>query len=189
MDIAVVSKPALAGVKTGRHGASAGEAGIRIEALPEGFVLHVLVRPGDQAAAEGAKALASRLGTPLRGTAPGQWYIASDRAMTPEEFRKIEAEHAPGLAFSEQGHGRVRIAISGAPVEAVLAKLMAVDLTLAAYPIGHGTTLFAGHVSVHAQRTEAQRFELMVLRSFAVDLWESLVQASAEFGVDCIGPA
>lgn len=189
MDFTIVSRPALAGVKTGRQGSTAGEAGIVLTALPEGFLVHLLARLGDAQAAARAEALASRLGATLRPTAPGQWYLAGDRILPPTEFRALEAELSPSIALGEQSHGRIRIGVSGPAVEAMLAKLMAADLAVTAFPVGHGTTLFAGHLAVHAQRLAADRFELTVLRGFAVDIWESLVQASLEFGVDCVGPA
>ena len=188
MDVAILSRPALAGVKTGRLGAS-GAAGIRLEALPEGFLLHLLAKPGDGAAAGKAEALASRLGTVLRKTAPGQWYVAGGREMPAAEVRTIEAELLPAIAISDQSHGRVRIGASGPAVESMLAKLMAADLSLKAFPEGHGTTLFAGHVAAHAQRFSADRFEITILRGFAADLWGSLIEASLEFGVEATGPA
>lgn len=189
MDFAIVSRPALAGVKTGRQGSTAGAAGIVLQALPEGFLLHLLAKPGDDNAAARAEDLAARLGSTLRSTAPGQWYLAGDRALPPAEFHALETELLPSIALSLQSHGRIRVGVSGSAVEAMLAKLMAADLAETAFPVGHGTTLFAGHLAVHAQRLAADRFELTVLRGFALDIWESLVQASLEFGVDCAGPA
>nr|WP_316650813.1 sarcosine oxidase subunit gamma family protein [uncultured Gellertiella sp.] len=188
-DLAVISRPALASVAPGRFGANAGTAGIVLEALAEGHVLHLLANPKDASARDSAAALATQFGAPLRVTSPGQWYLAGDRVLAPGEFRALETRLAPALAISDQSHGRVRIGVSGTDVEAMLAKLMAADLALAAFPVDHGTTLFAGHVAVHAFRTCASAFELMVLRGFAVDLWESLVQASLEFGVECKGLA
>lgn len=181
---AVDTRAALAGVKTGRFGARNGEPGITLTSLPEGHVLHLLGKPFDRASEGQAKDLAERLGAPLRPTAPGQWYVAGDRVIGAGEMKALAEEFAD-LAVSDQSHGRVRISVSGRDVEAMLAKLMAADLSLAAFPVGHGTTLFAGHVSVHAARMQAESFELMVLRGFAVDLHETLVQASLEFGVEC----
>ena len=185
---AIDTRAALAGLKTGRLGARNGEPGIALTPLPEGHVLHVLAKPFDAAGESRAKALAERLGAPLRLTAPGQWYVAGDRVLGGGELKVLSEEFAD-LAVSDQSHGRVRIAVSGRNVEAMLAKLMAADLSLAAFPVGNGTTLFAGHVSVHAARMEAESFELMVLRGFAVDLHDTLVQASLEFGVECRQPA
>lgn len=189
MNIPLVSRPALAEAKRGRLGEQSGEAGIRLEALPEGLLLHLMARPSDGDAPHKAQQLAERLGTVLRKTAPGQWYVAGDRSLSPSEFHALEAELLPDIAISEQSHGRVRISVSGSAIEAMLSKLMAADLSFKAFPRGHGTTLFAGHVAVHAQRIAETRFEITVLRGFASDLWDGLVQASLEFGVEAVGPA
>lgn len=188
MDFTIVSRPALAHARTGRLGSASGSAGIRLEALPEGFLLHLLGRPGDADAASRAAALADKLGVVLRRTAPGQWYVAGDRPMPPAEFAALQEDHLPALGLSDQSHGRVRIGVSGPSVEAMLAKLMAADLSLKAFRAGEGTTLFAGHLAAHAQRFAADRFEITVLRGFAADLWDSLVTASMEFGVEAAGP-
>lgn len=182
---AVETRAALAGVHTGRFGASGGDAGISLSALPEGFVLHLLAKPFDKGGETRAEAIAARFGARLRPTAPGQWYVAGNTTLSSSDMQALVAEFGADIAVSDQSHGRVRIAVSGRDVEVVLAKLMAADLALSAFPVEHGTTLFAGHVSVHAQRVASDAFELMVLRGFAVDLFESLVQASLEFGVEC----
>lgn len=189
MNVPLVSRPALADVKTGRLGSETGEAGIRLEALPEGFLLHLMAKPSDGDGMRRARELADRLGVVLRRTAPGQWYVAGDREMPSSEFHAIESEFSPAIAISEQSHGRVRISVAGRAVETMLSKLMAADLSLKAFPDGHGATLYAGHVAVHAQRLAESRFEITVLRGFALDIWESLVQASLEFGAEAIGPA
>ena len=186
--LSIASRPALAAVHSGRHGASRGEPGVTLRALPEGFLLHLLARPGDAAGEESAKALAARLGVPLRKTSPGQWYVAGDQPMTAAEQAALASGLESTLAISDQSHGRVRMAVSGPDVGKALAKLVAADLKPKSFPVGHSTTLFAGHMAAHAYRAAEDAFEITVLRGFALDLWESIEQAAREFGVECVGP-
>ncbi len=89
----------------------------------------------------------------------------------------------------DTSHGRVRMALSGATVERVLAKGTAVDLALSAFPVGQSATTLVGHISVQLTRTGEQSFELMVLRGFAGSLWDDLIGMAREFGIEAVGPA
>jgi len=169
-DLPLVSRPALAGK------APLDTAGIRLRALPEGHVIHVLARPGADPSAALAK-LAS--GSTVRPVAPGQWFIVGDALLTQEETGTLLAKLGPDAVGVDQSHGRVRILISGRMVERVLAKGIAADLALAAFPVGHATTALVEHIAAHVTRVGEQEFELMVLRGFAESLWDGLVRMSA----------
>ena len=52
----------------------------------------------------------------------------------------------------------------------------------------HATTLL-GHVSVQLTRVAPDGFELLVLRSFARDVWDSLIATAREYGVTAETPA
>lgn len=169
-DLPLVSRPALAG-KTPLD-----TAGIRLRALPEGHVIHVLAKPGTDPSA----ALATLAGDgAVRAAAPGQWFIVGDAALAPEETGALLATLGPDAVGVDQSHGRVRILIGGHMVERVLAKGIAADLALAAFPVGHATTALVEHIAAHVTRVAEQEFELMVLRGFAESLWDSLVRMSA----------
>lgn len=169
-DHTLVQRPALAGK------APLERPGIRLAPLPEGHVLHVLARQGDDLSAALAKAAGAGA---VRTVAPGQWFIVGDAPLTPAESDALLAKLGPGVIGVDQSHGRVRILISGRDVERVLAKGIAADLALPAFPVGHSTTALVEHIAAHVTRVDEQAFELMVLRGFAESLWESLERMSA----------
>ncbi|WP_454854836.1 sarcosine oxidase subunit gamma [Rhizobium binxianense] len=152
--------------------------GIRLEPLPEGHLLHVM-------GAVDAESLAGHLSAvelPANAIRPAgyqQWYIAGNETLSPQRVAAL-AEHLKGAAFvSDQSHGRIRIGFSGAQAADLLARGTAVDLDPPAFPVGRSAVTLFGHVSVQLTRTETDRFELTVLRSYAEDLYETLEHIAA----------
>lgn len=179
------SRPALDSVATGRSGAAIDPPGIVLTAMPEGHVLHVLLAPGVTDGAARVQAATAGFGSSVRAGPPGQLFAVGDRVLTASEFASVQAGLADVAAISDQAHGRVRIKAEGNSVRAMLAKGIAADLHPDAFPVGHASVMISGHVSTHLTRTGENSFELMVLRGFALDLWESLVHQSLEFGLEC----
>ena len=179
------SKPALSGIVAGRFGAHPGDPGVKLTALPEGFVLHLLAAPNAGDIAAQLAAALSSVGTP-RYTAPGQWFVAGDAPLSSSRLAEITASVATVVAVSDQSHGRVRVKAEGRDVLAMLAKGIGTNLSEKAFPVGSAATMISGHVTVHVTRLAADAFELMALRGFVEDLWNSLVQSSMEFGVECV---
>ena len=184
VDFALLHRPALADAKSGSFGAPSTGKRVTLMALPEGHVLQVLAAhdSGD------LQSLIPRIGdgTPhaVRPYGPGQWFVIGDKPLAAAEIF-AKTPHLDGKAsISDQGHGRIRIGISGASVEAVLAKGTAVDLAVSEFPVGHSAMTLIGHISALITRTEAASFELLVLRGFAESLWDELIQMSLEFGLD-----
>ncbi|RUL96967.1 sarcosine oxidase subunit gamma family protein [Rhizobium chutanense] len=170
-------KPVLAGmVYTGIL-----EAGIRLQALPEGHLLHVLgaIEPS-ALAAELAKA--GFANSSIRKAGFRQWLVAGDEPLQPASLAALAAAVAGKAHVIDQSHGRVRIGISGRSSRALLSKGTAVDLDPAVFPEGHSAMTMVGHISVQIVRTGENSFELTVLRSFAASLWDELkhMAASAE---------
>lgn len=142
--------------------------GVAVAALPEGHVVLLLAKAGAPAPdVEG-----------LRPAGPGQWFLVGDAPLT-EAGRAALAARLPGVALSDQSHGRVRIAVSGPQAVAMLAKGTAVDLER--MEIGQSATTLVGPLGVHLTRTGTAAFELMVLRSFAAALWHDLDVMAAEY--------
>lgn len=154
-------------------------ASLLIEPLAEGHVLHLLAAPG--AAVSPARLAAFSDGTPhaVRPLSPGQWLVVGDGAPDPAAIR-AEAEAPPSLAVSHQSHGRVRIALTGPQARFLLAKGCGVDFSPAMFPVGFAAPTLFNHVGIHVTRTGEDRFELLVLRSFAQSLWEELTTLSAD---------
>lgn len=139
--------------------------GARITALPEGGVLHLLGRAGSPAPELDG----------LRAAGPGQWFLVSD---APFDAAALAARF-PDLAISDQGHGRVRIAVEGPRAADMLAKGTAIDLER--MPLGASAQTLVGPIGAHLTRTGEQSFELMVLRGFAASLWHDLEAMAAEW--------
>jgi sarcosine oxidase subunit gamma len=167
-------RPVLAG--TAYNGISG--AGVRLEALPEGHLLHVLgaIEPSELAA-ELVKAGFAK--SSIRKAGFRQWFVAGDEALVPASLNALAAALAGKAFVMDQSHGRVRIGVSGRYSRALLSKGTAVDLDHSVFPEGHSAMTMVGHLSVQIARTGDDSFELTVLRSFAESLWEDLAHMAA----------
>ena len=159
---------------------------LRLTALPQGRLIQAL------APAHGTNAdLADRLtalvhGDPraVRAYAPGQWFLVGESPLAPGEITRLAQQIGGDASLSDQSHGRVRVSLEGPAARRVLAKGTAVDLGDTAFPIGRSAQTLFGHIGIHITRVAPERFELIVLRSFAVSLWDELTHGSAEFRGD-----
>lgn len=157
-------------------------AGIQLEPLPEGHVVHVLGKPGDVRLADRLAALSDGEPCAVRAAGPGQWFIVGNRRKSHGELAALCAALQPDASGIDQSAGRVRVLARGPMVERVLAKGTAVDLAVARFPVGRSTTTLIGHITAHVTRTGNDAFEIMVLRGFAESLWDDLARMGAEFG-------
>lgn len=174
-DFRIVSRPAL------ENRPRLVSTAITIEALPEGHVVQVLGKPGDDVPRTRLEALSDGAPHAVRPAGPGQWFIVGDLPKTHREFAALVTALQPDAFGVEQSAGRVRILVSGSMVERMLAKGTATDLSLFRFPLGHATTTLVGHIATHITRIGKDAFELMVLRGFAQSLWDDLARMSAEF--------
>ncbi len=179
-------RPALAGATSGRHGRATPSAGITLTALPEGHILQVLGAPGCGDLSEALRAHGDGSTFAVRPAGPGQWLIVGDAALAAGRMAEIERNLAGRAALVDQSHGRVRMAIGGDRVEAVLAKGIGIDLSPQAFPVGHSAMTLVGHVAAHVTRVHAGAFEIVAGRGFALCLWDDLIAMAREFGVDAV---
>ncbi|RFB84985.1 sarcosine oxidase subunit gamma [Rhizobium leguminosarum bv. trifolii] len=170
-------RPVLAGA---RYNGMSG-SGLRLEALPEGHLLHVLgaIAPAALAAELVKAGLAN---SSIRKAGFRQWFVAGDAPLSPAGLQALAAALAGKAVVMDQSHGRVRIGISGRSSRLLLSKGTAIDLDPAVFPEGGSAMTMVGHISVQIARTGDDSFELTVLRSFAESLWHELrhMAASAE---------
>lgn len=183
-DFALLHRPALADAKAGSFGAPATGARITLAALPEGHVLHVLAALGSGDLQDLIPRISD--GTPhaVRSYGPGQWFVVGNAALSAAEIFGKTPLLDGRASIADQGHGRIRIGISGRAVETVLAKGTAVDLDSVSFSVGKSAMTLIGHISALITRTGPESFEILVLRGFAESLWDELIQMSLEFGVD-----
>ncbi len=183
-EFSLVHRPALSGAKSGSFGATATDGRIVLEALPEGHVLQVLASGGTGDLSTIVASLGDGSDHAVRALGPGQWFLVGDAGLAHSDVTDKQAILSGKASVADQSHGRVRIGISGAAVEAVLAKGTAVDLHRSQFPVGRSAMTLIGHISALITRTGETRFEILVLRGFAESLWDELIEMSLEFGVD-----
>ncbi|PCK87391.1 sarcosine oxidase subunit gamma [Rhizobium sophoriradicis] len=162
-------RPVLAGARYSGMAA----AGLRLEALPEGHLLHVLgtIEPA-ALAAELVKA--GFTNSSIRKAGFRQWFVAGDEPLIPSGLEGLTAAIAGKAFVMDQSHGRVRIGVSGRSSRLLLSKGTAVDLHPTVFPEGQSAMTMLGHISVQIVRTGDDSFELTVLRSFGESLWDEL---------------
>ncbi|NTF45685.1 sarcosine oxidase subunit gamma [Rhizobium rhizogenes] len=170
-------KPVLAG-KTTLQG-----AGIRLEALPEGHLLHVM----GALTTDGLEAHLSAAGikeTSVRPAGYRQWFVAGNDVLSAEIVNQLSSALAGRAFVSDQSHGRIRIGVSGPLATELLNRGTAVDLHASAFPEGHAAMTLFGHISIQLARTGAEDFELTVLRSFGESLYEELEALVLSLGAE-----
>ncbi|UVK48358.1 sarcosine oxidase subunit gamma (plasmid) [Mesorhizobium sp. AR07] len=153
-------------------------AHVKLSALPEGAIVHVLGQPGEQDMASFLSGLDKGA---VRNVSPGQWFIVGNEPMMHWDMKALLETLEPRATGIDQSGGRVRIRIEGSHAARVLSKGTAVDLSAGSFPIGQSATTLIGHIAVHLTRILQDDFELMVLRGFAESLWDDLIRMSAEY--------
>ena len=129
------------------------------------------------AGAEAALAAALRplaFPPPNRVTADGtrqMVWTARDQAFLIGPLPDGLAAHA---ALTDQSDGWAHLQISGVGSEAVLARLIAIDLSLAAFPAGHVARTPLNHMNAVLIRDGAAAFTLLVFRSMARSAWHEI---------------
>jgi sarcosine oxidase subunit gamma len=78
---------------------------------------------------------------------------------------------APCAALTDQSDGWATLSLSGPVAEAVLARIVPVDVRLSVFPPGHAARVPFNHMSSVLMRTGAETFEVMVFRSMARTAW------------------
>lgn len=116
------------------------------------------------------------------GIGPGRFLLV-DRAegLTQALANAIGIETG---SVTDLSHGRTAIRIEGERAEWVLSKLFAIDFSLAGFPVGEGRATAHHDISAAIQRTDAQRFDIYVFRSFARSFWKVLCHSAEEVGYE-----
>lgn len=181
----LIPTPALITAPTGRFGKSDGAPVISLIACPETVLLQIITASGrDKENKAVSEALESFGSFELRNAGPGQWFALSDAVPKTLDLTAVETALAGIADVVDQSSGRIRIAIEGRPVRDLLSKGIPIDLHTNEFTVGETATTLCGHLSVHLTRTDTDRYEIIVLRSYALTLWESLIEMGLEYGID-----
>jgi len=81
-------------------------------------------------------------------------------------------------ALTEQGDGLAALVVSGPATEAVLARLVPMDLRATAFPEGRTARTLVGHMAAQVTRVGADAIELMVMRSMGHTLVHEVTVAA-----------
>lgn len=84
-------------------------------------------------------------------------------------------------AVTPLSHSRVRIALEGAPARAVLAKLIPVDVDAAVFTPGSVALTGIHHTPVTVHCMGEYAFDIYVMRTFAMTVWEVVTDAALEY--------
>ncbi len=120
---------------------------------------------------------------------PASWLLVAGAASPLVDYAaKRDALNAAGGALFDVSAARVAWMLSGPRAADVLAKGCPLDFHPRAFPAGSCAQSVYGHVNALIDRRgDDPSFTMMVARSFARDVWHSLVGAAAQYGVD-VGP-
>jgi len=180
-EFALALRPALADAPRGDFGRQ--PTTLALTAPATGHVILALAEPAAGDLAARLTVLAGGSALAVRPAGLGQWLMIGADALTPAAIAALEAGLDGAAVLVDQSHGRVRMALAGPQIEPALAKGVGIDLALAACPVGHTAQTLLGPIPVQMTRTEVDRFEFVVMRSFAVNLWGELITLAREFGV------
>jgi len=150
------------------------QRGCRIVSKPAGHILQILAPPFAAGVESRLIELTGGDAHALRGAGPGVWRLVGEASLTPQDIVDREARLGPQVHIIDQTHGRVRLEISGAGAVRLLATGAAIDLSPPRFPVGSACETQFGRIGIHLARTGADRFELLVGRSYAMALWEEL---------------
>ena len=80
--------------------------------------------------------------------------------------------------------GRIRLTVEGPQVRSLLCQGIALDLHPRQFAVGRVALTELQHSAVALLRTGESRFDLYILRSFAVSIWDWLIDAALPMGYD-----
>lgn len=148
--------------------------------VPRAFAIaSVMAMDGEEASVTAG--LAASGDVSVRFAGPGEWLTVS-QSETPEGLhRNLSLLLAETAYVFDQSDGRVVFRLSGPNVRRILAKGIATDLHPAIFEIGTSSNVLCGHISVNLARTGENEFELIVMRSFAIALFDDLRVMGREF--------
>lgn len=138
----------------------------------------------------GPTASATEAQTTVQGTlfaiAPGQHWLVTDNG--PLAVAAATALGPETGSVTDLSQSRVRLRIEGDCVPALLAKGIAIDLAPEVFRVGHYAQTGLHHTGVLLHRTAPSRYELYLLRTYAVSLWEWIADAALALGYDAARP-
>ncbi|MFV2034207.1 MAG: sarcosine oxidase subunit gamma, partial [Halocynthiibacter sp.] len=148
--------------------------GLRLTEIDPGRITSVTPYNGRHKAAGTALKSGAGMAFPAPNRATGRQgaravWVGQGQALVlgPEVAATVLATVAAHAALSDQSDAWASLRLEGGAAEAVLARLVPVDLRVATFKRGHSVRTQLGHMAVSITRTGAAAFDLLVMRSFA----------------------
>jgi heterotetrameric sarcosine oxidase gamma subunit len=150
-----------------------------IAAWPERLVEAgaVAASAADVDAAPGPGASATGPGGTLLRTEPLKWLLVSE-ADTP----RPSLDEADGTVL-ELSHARTVIHVAGPRALDLMARMVPLDLRPRVFPDGAVASTILHHLGVTLLARDGG-FDILVLRSFGLAVWETLIESAAQFGAE-----
>jgi heterotetrameric sarcosine oxidase gamma subunit len=117
-------------------------------------------------------------------TGPEQFWIVAPRSRDDVERSLATALHGQRAALTSLSHSRLRIFIEGPAARQVLMKNVPIDFYDAAFPVDAVAITGVHHTPVLIHRIAGVRYEVYAMRTFALSVWEVIVDAALEFGYE-----
>ena len=128
-------------------------------------------------AAPGPGASATGLGGTLMRVEPLKWLLIGEG-----EIARPEVVSADGTVL-ELGHARTVIHVSGPRAGELMARLVPLDLRPGRFPDGAVASTVLHHLGVTVLAREGG-YDILVLRSFGLAVWETVIETATQFGVE-----
>jgi sarcosine oxidase subunit gamma len=196
---AAQERSALHGIALpGRHGASAGAAGVVIEERTDLSFASVIAKRGKRDALLSAVETAYGVALPTRprrvtkgsvtfaGTGPDQWIASAEGAEAQNFAARVRGRIGLFAAVSDQTDARLVLRLSGPKVRDVLAKGVPLNLHPKVFKPGDVATTLVAYIGVQLDRLDDATFQLTAPRSMAGSFWSWLSASAAEFGYDVV---
>lgn len=194
------SSPLAQHLKAGGRDGLDGRRSVRIGEIGGWELAQLSVFAGQEAAIAaavapllGPEALAARAGQVQRAggvslyrTAPdAYWVLAADAKVLSQLHAAVPTDAGTVTPLS---HSRVRLLVDGPAARTVLAAGISVDLHPRSFPVGSFAQTGLHHTAVLLERCAQDRYELYVLRTFALSIWEWLLDAALAAGYELAAP-
>lgn len=168
--------PALAGAPSARFGA--GTPGAVLSVGPDLPLAQAIAgRGGD------VDALLRKAGI----AAEAVWTLGPGQRLVEGIEAASLAPRVPGLGVIAQTGSRGRLALRGPQAAALLARGVGADLHAAAFAAGVSAPMLFGRIGILLRRDAAEAWTILVPRSYALALWEEMVEAGRSLGLEAQG--
>ena len=125
------------------------------------------------------KVVTTSKGTLMR-IEPLKWWLVGASAV--ELPLRLSSDEGAVLDLS---HSRTHLSISGPQAAILLNRHLPLDLREAEFPVGTVASSAFHHTGVTVWRSD-QGFELLMIRGFALSLWQLLLESGEQFNADVV---